>query len=135
MMTEPVCLEGAMNRDPQWTEQRNFERNRNRSFAEKWVRIGEIKYMARVCHAAAVRLANPSATARDVHRAWLLFTLGEKLVNEIEAAGHDLYRAIPDEPIVVEGRADEPRVAGPSAGEFPDERHQGGTSGDEHRYW
>lgn len=117
-----------MNRAPQWTKQRDLERQRNRSIAEKWARLGEINYMARMCHAAAVRLANPSATARDIHRAWLLYTLGEKLVNEIEAAGHDFYRAIPDAPIIVDGRADERRVAEPASATSPNERHRDGRS-------
>jgi hypothetical protein len=122
-----------MNRAPQWTEPRNLERTRNRSFAEKWARIGELNYMARMCHAAAVRLANPSATARDVRRAWLLYSLGEKLVNEIEAAGHDLYRTIPDDPIIVEGRADERRVAESTPRAFPNEWHPDGRSSREGR--
>lgn len=78
------------------------------------LRFAELNYMTRMCHAAAVRLANPGAAARDIHRAWLLRTLGERLIDEIEAAGHDLYRGIPDDPIVVKGCADQRRVVGPS---------------------
>ena len=103
-----------MSRAPRWTRQRELERDRNRTLAERLLRVTELNYMTRMCHAAAVRLANPGATARDIHRAWLLHTLGERLIDEIEAAGHDLYRGIPDDPIIVERRADERRVAEPS---------------------
>jgi hypothetical protein len=92
---------------PVWSDRRRIERCRNRLFSEKWRRIGELNYLTRICHAAAVRLANPEATEREVRRQWLLFNLGEKLLNEITAAGRDLYQGLPDDSIIVEGRTDD----------------------------
>lgn len=94
------------NRIPKVEEER-IEEERRRTFGEKWLRIGELWTMTRSFHAAAVRLRNPAVTDREVHREWLLFNLGESLLNEIVASGHDIYRGLPDEPIIIERRNDE----------------------------
>jgi len=82
---------------------------------ERFRRMCELNAMLRSFHAAAVRLRNPAATPRDVRREWLLFTLGRELMDEVAAAGHDLYRGLPedpacepDEPLIIEGRTDVP---------------------------
>jgi hypothetical protein len=49
---------------------------RRMSPGEKWLRLGELYRDARALHAAGVRLRNPSATARDIHEAWLTDHLG-----------------------------------------------------------
>ncbi len=86
-----------------------FEKHRNKTALERLRRVDELNRMARAFHAAAVRLRDPSATDRDVRREWLRFAWGDQLLNEVIAAGHDIYRGLPDEPIIVEeGRADEP---------------------------
>ena len=97
------------------SQKAQIERIRRMTVGEKLRRMCELNAMLRNFHAAAVRLRNPSATPREVRREWLLYTLGEKLVNEVTAAGHDLYCGLPedpaceaDEPIIVEGRKNEP---------------------------
>ena len=90
-----------MRRKTALTEQELIEKYRRMTPSEKWLRIGELWRMTRSFHAAAVRLRNPEATERDVHREWMLFCLGEKLFNEVIASGHDIYRHLPPEPDVI----------------------------------
>src|SRR5207248_2797735 len=65
------------------------------TFAEKWRRIGELWAMTRSFHAAAERLRSPAASNCEVHREWLLFNVGERVLNEIVASGHDIYQGLP----------------------------------------
>jgi hypothetical protein len=56
---------------------------RRMSPGEKWLRLGEMYRDARALHAAGVRLRNPSATARDIHEAWLTGPLGLRLSGRV----------------------------------------------------
>jgi hypothetical protein len=89
-------------------EKERIERIRRMTFGEKLRRVCELNEMVRIFHAAAVRLRNPEATDRDVHREWMLFRLGEKLVNELIAAGRDIYGHLPPEPDVIVESTDGP---------------------------
>jgi hypothetical protein len=97
------------------SEKARIERVRQMTIGEKLRRMCELSAMLRSFHATAVRLRNPAATPREVHREWLRFILGEKLLEEILAAGRDPYQNVPedwpceaDEPLIVEGRIHEP---------------------------
>jgi hypothetical protein len=91
-----------MSEAPTWTDERVLERNRARSAGQRLARVFELGHLARVCHAAVVRLENPTASLREVHREWMRFCLGDALLNDIIASGHDIYRHLPDDPIIVE---------------------------------
>ena len=91
-----------MSEVPVWTDELVLERNKARSAGERLARVLELRHLARVCHAAVVRLENPIATPREVHKEWMRFCLGDALLNEIIASGHDIFRHLPDDPIIVE---------------------------------
>ena len=88
--------------------QERLERIRRMTPSEKWQRIGELKYMLRSFFKVAVRLRNPGFTERQVHREVLLHFVGEKLVNEMIAAGVNLYLAFPPDSEIEEGQISEP---------------------------
>src|SRR3989442_1745477 len=43
---------------------------------QKWLQLGEMYQDARLLHAVGMRLREPGATRKDIHKAWMIVNLG-----------------------------------------------------------